>query len=136
MLDEVNNLNPNIKLVRQLGTNVSFLDLFIENKIDTLVTSVFHKQAAEPYIVPFKSDHPRQIFKNVIGCVLKRAVQYLSTLAAFRAEHRSIKLMLLYKGVYVSFPSELPISDVLPTFHTQNVFVRLRYLLLNRPVIR
>ncbi len=74
MLDKANNLHPNIKLVRQIGTNVSFLDLFIENKKGILITSVFHKQAAEPYIVPFKSDHPRQIFKNVIDAALKRAV--------------------------------------------------------------
>jgi hypothetical protein len=107
MLDEVNNLHPNIKLVRQLGTSVSFLDLFIENKNGTLVTSVFHKQAAEPYIVPFKSDHPRQIFKNFIDVALKRAVRYSSKLSAFNAERRSIKLTLSrswYKGctIYLS----------------------------------
>jgi hypothetical protein len=96
MLDEVNNLHPNIKLVRQLGASVSFLDLFIENKNGTLVTSVFHKQATEPYIVPFKSDHPRQIFKNIIDGVLKGVVRYSFILPAFHAEHRSIKLMLLY----------------------------------------
>jgi hypothetical protein len=61
MLDEANSPHPNITLVRQICTSVSFLDLFIENKNGTLVTSVFHKQAAEPYIVPFKYDHPRQI---------------------------------------------------------------------------
>ncbi len=53
ILDEANNLHPNIKLVRQIGTSVSFLDLFIENKNGTLITSVFHKQAAELYIIPF-----------------------------------------------------------------------------------
>ncbi len=106
VLDEANSSHPNIKLVRHIGTSVSFLDLFIENKNGTLVTSVFHKQAAEPYIVPFKSDHPRQIFKNVIDGVLKRAVQYSSTLSAFHAEHRSIKLVLLYNG-YVSFSPQL-----------------------------
>jgi hypothetical protein len=158
MLAEVNNLHPNIKLVRQLGTSVSFLDLFIENKNGTLVTSVFHKRAVEPYIVPFKSDHPRQIFKNAIDGVLKRVVRYSSTLTAFRAEHRSTKLMLLYNGYMFLFrrnydrlfsnfsypprylynqffPSHLPISDVLPTIHTENEFARLRYLLLNRPTI-
>jgi hypothetical protein len=98
MLDEANSSHPNIKLVRQIGTSVSFLDLFIENKNSTLKTSVFHKQAAEPYIVPFKSDHPRQIFNNVIDAPLKRAVRYSSTLSAFHAERRSIKLMLLYNG--------------------------------------
>ncbi len=47
----------------------------------TLITSMFHKPAAEPYIVPFKSDHPWQIFKNVIDGVLKHAVRYSSRLS-------------------------------------------------------
>ncbi len=94
MLDEANNLNPNIKLVRQLGTSVSFLDLFIENKNGVLATYVYHKEAAEPYVVPFKSDHPRHVFTNIID----GAMRYSSTLAAFNEEQRSTKLMLLYNG--------------------------------------
>ena len=54
LLDEPNQSHPNIKLVRQLGTNVSFLDGYIENQNGTLVTSVYHKEAAEPYIVPIQ----------------------------------------------------------------------------------
>jgi hypothetical protein len=61
------------------------------------------EKAAEPYIVPFKSDHPRQIFKNVIDAALKRAVRYSFTLSAFHAERRSIKLMLLYNGYMFLF---------------------------------
>ncbi len=38
MLDEANSQHPNIKLVRQIGTSVSFLDLFIENNNGTLIT--------------------------------------------------------------------------------------------------
>jgi dsDNA-binding SOS-regulon protein len=98
MLDDANNLHPNIKLVRQLGTSVSFLDVFIENKNGVLTTSLHHKEAAEPYIVPFKSDHPRHIFKNVIDVALMRAVRYSSTRTAFNEEQRSIKLMFLYNG--------------------------------------
>jgi len=98
MLDEANKFHPNIKLVSQLGTSVSFLDVYIENKNGTLATSVYHKEAAEPYVVPFKSDHPRHIFKNVIDTALMRAIRYSSTLSAFNEERRSIKLMLLYNG--------------------------------------
>jgi hypothetical protein len=98
MLDEANQFHSNIKLVRQLATNASFLDLYIENKNGTLVTSVFHKEAAEPYIVPFRSDHPRQVFKNIIDGALTRAIRYSSTLTTFHNELRSIKLMLLYDG--------------------------------------
>jgi hypothetical protein len=98
MLDKANQFHPNIKLVRQLGTNVSFLDFNIENKKGTLSTSVYHKEAAEPYIVPFKSDHPRHVFKNIIDTALMRAVRYSSTLSVFNEERRSIKLMFIYNG--------------------------------------
>ena len=66
ILDEANQFHPNIKLVRQIGTGVPFLNVFTENKKGLLVTSVYHKEATEPYIVPFKSDHPRHIFINII----------------------------------------------------------------------
>ncbi len=56
------------------------------------------REAAEPYVLPFKSDHPRYVFKNVIDVALTRAVRYSSTLSAFHKERRSIKLMLLYNG--------------------------------------
>ena len=93
MLDVANKFHPNIKLLRQIGTNVSFLDVYIENNNGILITSVYHKQAAEPYVVPFKSDHPRQLFKNVIDTALMRAIRYSSTPSIFNREQRSIKLM-------------------------------------------
>ena len=98
MLDEANQSHPNIKLVRQLGTSISFLDVHIKNQNGTLVTSVYHKEAAEPYIVPFKSDHPRHVFNNIIDVALTRAIRYSSTLSAFDEERRFIKLKLLYNG--------------------------------------
>ena len=98
MLDEANQFHPNIKLVRQVGTSVSFLDVFIDNNNGVLATSVYHKEMSEPYIVPFKSDHPRHIFKNIIDATLIRAIRYSYTLSAFNIERRSIKLMLLYNG--------------------------------------
>jgi len=98
MLDEANQNHPNIKLVRQFGTNVSFLDVYIENENGILARLVFHKEAAEPYIVPFKSDHPRHVLKNVIDGALMQAIHYSTTLSAFNKEGRSIQLILLYNG--------------------------------------
>jgi hypothetical protein len=110
LLDEANNLHPNIKLVHQLGTSVSFLDLFIENKNGVLTTSVHRKQAAEPYIVPFKSDHPRHVFTNIIDAALIRAMRYSSTLSAFNKEQRSFKLMLLYNGFVCQYRFSINVS--------------------------
>ena len=98
MLDEANNFHPNIKLTRNIGTSIPFLDVFLENKNGVLVTLVYRKEAAEPYVVPFKSDHPRHVFGNIIDTALLRAVRYSSTLSIFNEERRSIKLMLLYNG--------------------------------------
>ena len=101
MLDEANHFHSNIKLVRQIGTHVSFLDLSIENQNGQLVTSVYHKETAEPYTVPFTSDHPRHIFTNIIDNALLRAIRYSSTLTAFNREQRLIKLLLLYDFSFV-----------------------------------
>ncbi|CAM4848492.1 unnamed protein product, partial [Rotaria magnacalcarata] len=77
MLDEANNFHPNIKLVRQL---------------------VYHKEAAEPYVVPFGSDHPGHVFRNTVDTTITRAVRYSTTLSEFEEEIRQMKLMFLYNG--------------------------------------
>ena len=98
LLKDLNNKHPQIKLVYDLGIRISFLDLLIENNNGTLVTSVYHKDAAEPYVVPFTSDHPPHIFRNIITIALNRAVRYSSTFEAFNNERRYIRLKLLYNG--------------------------------------
>ena len=99
MLDEVNNFHLNFKLTRQIGTSLSFLDVFIEHQNGILTTSVHHKEAAEPYVLPFTSDHSRHVFGNIIETALLRAIRYSSTLDIFNTEQRSIELMLLYNGL-------------------------------------
>jgi hypothetical protein len=98
MLKSANERHPNIKLIYEINSTVSFLDVQIKKQHDHLITSVYHKPAAEPYVVPFQSDHPRQIFANIIRGALLRAVRYSSTLEEFNHERRAIKLMLLYNG--------------------------------------
>ncbi|CAM4976770.1 unnamed protein product, partial [Rotaria socialis] len=98
MLDEANNFHPNIKLVRQIGRSVPFLDVLIENRKGTLTTSVYHKEAAEPYVVPFGSDHPGHVFRNTVDTAITRAVRYSTTLSEFEEEIRKMKLMFLYNG--------------------------------------
>ncbi|CAF1307656.1 unnamed protein product [Didymodactylos carnosus] len=99
MLDKANNLHPNIKLVRQIGRSLPFLDVLVKNKCGILDTSVYHKEAVKPYIVPFNFDHPRYVFQNIIESALTRAVRNSSTMNAFKRERRSIIHMLLYIGL-------------------------------------
>jgi hypothetical protein len=161
MLNEANNSHPNIKLVHQLDTTVSFLDVLLKNQNGVLAISVYHKEAAEPYIVPFKSDHPRHVFNNIIDGALLRAMLYSSTLSAFNEERRSIKHILLYNGLAIpivlllvllstlfsfSYPpryiynrfmkfltNNLRISSIIPLLETENNFIFIRSYLLHRP---
>jgi hypothetical protein len=98
LMDEANAWHPNIKLDYQIGPSLPFLDVFLTNENGILSTTVYHKPSAEPYVVPFISDHPRHVFGNIIQGALTRAVRYSSTYAAFDYERRSIKLLFLFNG--------------------------------------
>ena len=98
LLDKANRQHPNIKLDYQISRSLPFLDVLVTNNNGVLSTSVYHKPTAEPYVVPFTSDHPRHVFRNIVKTKLTRAVRYSSTFEAFENERRSIKLMFLYNG--------------------------------------
>ncbi|CAF5028092.1 unnamed protein product, partial [Rotaria socialis] len=98
LLDDANTWNPNIKLDYKINKSLPFLDLLLTNNNGTLATSAYHKPAAEPYITPFTSDHPRHVFANIIKTSLERATRYSSTFEEFNNERRDVKLMLLYNG--------------------------------------
>ncbi len=94
MLDEANSFHPNIKLVRQVRTTVSFLDVFIENKNGILASSVYRKDSTEPYIVPFRSDHLRHVFNNIIKLVFQDIFSLIFCFFPFSltAIHRDISI--------------------------------------------
>ena len=98
LLDEANHKDPNIRISASIGLSVEFLDVCVQNNQGQLKTTVFHKPAAEPYIVPFLSDHPRRIHRNVIRGALFRAVRLCSDVQDFDTERLNIELKLLLNG--------------------------------------
>ena len=98
LLTDANGWHGNIKLQANIGQCVPFLDVLACNDRGVLYTSVYHKPSAEPYVLPFLSDHPRYTFANVIQTALVRAIRYSSTYDLFNIERRAIELMLLYNG--------------------------------------
>ncbi|CAF4921684.1 unnamed protein product, partial [Rotaria sp. Silwood2] len=58
LLDNANTWHPNIKLDYKIDKSLPFLDVLLTNNNGILLTSVYHKPAAEPYVTPFLSDHP------------------------------------------------------------------------------
>ncbi|CAF3715306.1 unnamed protein product [Rotaria socialis] len=108
ILDKANNFHPNIKL----------------NSNGTLKTSVYHREAAERYVVPFGSDRPSHVFRNTVDTDITRTVRYSTTLAQFEEEIRQMKLMFLYNSKYLSK------HFILPMLNGSNEFGYLRHQLL------
>ncbi|CAF4539386.1 unnamed protein product, partial [Rotaria sp. Silwood2] len=146
LLIEANNFHSNIKLTATIGKSINFLDVHIENNDGVLSTSVHYKESAEPYVVPFKSDHPRHTFGNIIRGGLTRAVRYSSSIKAFDDERRNIRLTLLYNRYpskfidahFRKFFSNYHVitSDVLPLITSEQEFFRMRVKILDIPTAK
>ncbi|CAF2053126.1 unnamed protein product, partial [Rotaria magnacalcarata] len=98
MTENANTWHPNIKLEYKIGKSLLFLDVLLTNINGALSTSAYHKPAAEPYVVPFISDHPRHVFENIVQTSLRRAIKYSLTFQSFNDERRYIKSTFLYNG--------------------------------------
>ncbi|CAF1440615.1 unnamed protein product [Rotaria sordida] len=64
-LDNAHRKDPNIRISYSIQSTIDFLDVTVNNEHGHLKTSIFHKSAAEPYVLPYTSDHPRHVFRNI-----------------------------------------------------------------------
>ena len=92
-----------IQITYSVGSTVEFLDVRIENSNGLLTTSVFHKPAAELYVLPYSSDHPRHIHINIPYRALLRAVRLCSDVYTFDKERLKIEMILLLNGYLPKF---------------------------------
>ncbi|CAF0985688.1 unnamed protein product [Rotaria sordida] len=103
LLDQANEKDPNIRINYTIHESVEFLDVLIENVEGKLTTSVFRKPAAEPYILPYTSDHPRHIHSNTISTALLRGIRICSDVHTFDQERLKIEIALLLNGYSPKF---------------------------------
>ena len=104
-LNRVEKKDENIRITVSMGTTLEFLDVLVTNDDGQLKTSVFHKPAAEPYILPFLSDHPRHIHRSTIKGRLLRAARLCSHVEDFDKERLNIEFTLLLNGYPPQFIS-------------------------------
>jgi len=97
-LNRIEKKDENIRITRSIGSTMEFLDVLVENNNGQLKTSVFHKPAAEPYVLPFLSDHPRHIHRSTIKGRLLRAARLCSHVEDFDKERLNIEFTLLLNG--------------------------------------
>jgi hypothetical protein len=108
ILDMADQKDRNIRIKYQIQSCVEFLDVVIQNDNGQLITSVFHKPTAEPYILPYTSDHPRHVHRNIPYAALLRAARICSNVHDFTIERIRIDMSLL-------------LNDYPPAFITKHI---------------
>ena len=111
--------DPNIRISYTIASVVDFLDVTISNDNARLTTSIFHKHSAEPYVLPFTSDHPRHIHRNIPYAALLRAARICSNVHDFDLERVRIDMALLlneYPPAFISkyFNRFFELNDAVP----------------------
>ncbi|CAF4627607.1 unnamed protein product, partial [Rotaria sp. Silwood2] len=114
LLDETTQTDPNIKITTTISQTLDYLDVTIESNNGNLTTSIYHKSASEPYILPYSSDHPRHVHINILNNALVRAARICSNIEDFDMERLSIEMILLVNGYPPKFLHE----------HIKNFFVK------------
>jgi hypothetical protein len=142
-LEKAQNKDINIKIASTIGTLVHFLDVTITNENGQLRTSIFHKPTAEPYILPYTSDHPHHIHRNIPYAALLRAARLCSHINDFNTERIRIDISLLlnvYPPYFITkqFNRFFHLNNALPVLNqlNQEVYHRLHQTLLHQPTRR
>ena len=108
-LDKARNRDINIQVDLTISTSVNFLDVTVTNEEGHLRTSVYHKPTTEPYILPYTSDHPRHIHRNIPYAALLRAARICSHVDDFNSERLRVDMSLLLNNY--------PPSYIIKQFH-------------------
>jgi hypothetical protein len=113
-LEKAQNHDVNIKISYKIDVSVDFLDVCITNENSQLNTRIYHKPAAEPYILPCRSTHPRHILRNIPYSAYLRAIRICSNIDDFNSERCHIDVSLLLNG----YPSNFITKQFNRLFHS------------------
>jgi hypothetical protein len=142
-LENAQNKDINIKIASTIGASIHFLDVTIMNENGQLRTSIFYKPTAEPYILPYTSDRPHHIHRNIPYAALLRAARLCSHVNDFNTERIRIDISLLLNGYPPYFITKqsnrfFHLNNALPVLNqlNQEVYHRLHQTLLHQPTHR
>jgi hypothetical protein len=113
-LEKSANKDIHIKINYQIDISVDIRSVTITNDNAKLRTSIFHKPVAEPYILPFTSDHPRYIHIYIPYAALLRAVRICSNIADVSLFLNNCPVDFIRKQFlrFFSFNNAMPIKTI------------------------
>ncbi|CAF1381891.1 unnamed protein product [Rotaria sordida] len=137
VLQQAQKQDVNIKINPTISNSVNFLDITIINTNGQLTTSIYYKPTADPYYLPYKSDHPHNIHRNIPYTALVRAARLCSNLHDFHRERLRVHVFLLLNGYRPHFISnhfqrffQVNKADILYKYFDDNTYAKLHRQLL------
>ncbi len=129
----------NIEIDYIIDTSVNCLDVTITNENGHLRTCVYHKPTAEPYYLPYKSDHTHKYHHNISYKALIRAARLCSNIHGFNLERQRIDISLLLGQYPLEFISNqflrfFQVNNAMPVYIELNeqVYQRLHLQLIHQ----
>ncbi|CAF3803647.1 unnamed protein product [Rotaria sp. Silwood1] len=122
ILDDVQQKDVNIKIKPTIHETVHFLDVTIKNENGELKTSIYHKPTTDPYFLPYTSDHPHRIHRNIPYTALVRAARLCSNLHDFHLERLRIDVSLLLNN----YPPKIITNQFLRFFQVNKADVLIK----------
>ncbi|CAF1067029.1 unnamed protein product [Rotaria sordida] len=142
-LEKAAHKDINIKIHYEIDTSVNFLDVSVKNENGQLKTSLYYKLTTEPYILPYTSDHPRHIHRNIPYAALLCAARICSDVQDFNTECIRIDMFLLVNNYPPNFIKKqiyrfFQLNNAMPIVNELNdqVYHRLHQQLLSQPTQR
>ncbi|CAF3264886.1 unnamed protein product [Rotaria sp. Silwood2] len=136
-LEEAQQKDNNIKIKSTINDTFYFLDITITNANGQLKTSIYHKPTADPYFLPYTSDHPHRIHRNIPYTALIRAARLCNNLHDFHMERLRIKVSLLLNNYPPKFIKnqffQVNKADILIKRFDEKTYHQLHYKLLYQP---
>ncbi|CAF1927905.1 unnamed protein product [Rotaria magnacalcarata] len=139
-LEKAQQKDLNIKINPNIQESVQFLEITIKNDNGKLKTSIYHKPSADPYYLPYTSDHPHSIHRNTPYSALLRAARLCSNLNDFHLERLRIDVSLLLNSYPPAFITnqflrffQVNKADTLIKRFDEQVYQQLHQKLLHQP---
>ena len=122
VLEAAQKKDINIEIETNISSSVNYLEVTITNDNGQLRTKVYHKPTAEPYYLPYTSDHPHRYHRNIPYSALLRAARFCFDVDDFNQERHRLDVSLLLSD----YPPKMITNEFLRFFQVNNPDLVLR----------
>lgn len=102
-LQSIQDQQPKVQFEYLIGSKVSYLNAFIENRNGKLFTSIYHHPILQSYTLPYVLHHTEVAHSNWLRMSLLRAICLCTSVEDFHLERIYLELTYLANGYSLTF---------------------------------